>query len=391
MKLPKRYLYDQISKDLQKKMVFIGGPRQVGKTTLAQSFLKNYHDEHPGYLNWDLSEHKKRIKNREWPKNEKIIVFDEIHKFKNWRNLLKGHFDVLKNTHSFLITGSARLDHYRKGGDSLLGRYFYFRLHPYTLPELNADDSYNHDHKDSFKNIKDLFTFGGFPEPLIEKDFVTLKRWHRSRLSKLIKEDLRDLENVKDLDKIELLAEELPNKIGSPLSCTSLAQDLELDAKTVKRWIEILDSLYYSFRVSPYGTPKIRAVKKEQKLYLWDWSQIEDEGIRFENFVASHLLKYCHFHEDVFGERMELRYLRDSDKREVDFVIIKNKKPLFAVECKLNSNTLSPHIPYFKERTPIPKFYQVFLKNEPSKHERIISDDISILSFERLCEEVQLI
>ncbi|MBF0361454.1 MAG: ATP-binding protein [Oligoflexia bacterium] len=353
-------------------MVFLGGPRQVGKTTLSQTLLSKYYDGHPAYFNWDLEDHRNKIKKREWPKSEKLIIFDEIHKFKNWRNLLKGYYDTLKNTHSFLITGSARLDHYRKGGDSLLGRYFYYRLHPYSLSELGISN----------ENLQDLMTYGGFPEPLSEKNIRNLHRWHRMRLSKLIRTDLRDLENVKDIDKIELLAEELPRRIGSPLSLKSIAEYLEIDPKTVKSWIEILSSLYYSFQVAPYGAPKIRAVKKEKKLYLWDWSQIENEGVRFENLVASHLLKYCHHYEDVAGDKMELRYIRDTDKREVDFVVIKNKLPLFAVECKLKENSLSPHIPYFKNRTKIPRFYQVHM----DKSERQIEDGISIVPFVKFCE-----
>ena len=261
-------------------MVFLGGPRQVGKTTLAQKLIKNYHDGHPAYMNWDSDEDRKRVKERIWPKAEKLIVLDEIHKFKSWRNFVKGLYDTLKNTHSFLITGSARLDHFRKGGDSLLGRYHYYRLHPYSFPELGM------------KNLKDLFTFGGFPEALTEKNERELRRWHRTRMTRLVRIDLRDLENVTDLDKVELLAEELPRRVGSPLSVKSLAEDLEVDPKTAKRWIEILDSLYYCFQIAPFGSPKIRAVKKEQKLYLWDWSQIEDEGIRFENMMASQLLKF---------------------------------------------------------------------------------------------------
>lgn len=375
--LPTRTLTPFIKEDLKKKMVFLGGPRQVGKTTLAQSLIKTYHDEHPAYLNWDSEEDRKRIKSREWPKSEKIIVFDEIHKSKNWRNFIKGLYDTLKNTHSFLVTGSARLDHFRKGGDSLLGRYHYYRLHPYSLPELGM----------SSDNLKDLFKFGGFPEALSEKDDRTLRRWHRTRISRLVKTDLRDLENVKDLDKVELLAEELPRRVGSPLSVKSLSEDLEVDPKTTKRWLEMLDSLYYCFQIAPYGAPKIRAVKKEQKLYLWDWSQIEDEGIRFENMMACQLLKFCHFQEDVDGHKMELRYIRDTDKREVDFVVLKNKTPLFAVECKLKDQSASSHLYYFKERTKIPQFYQVCLEGT----EKQVIDGIMTTDFKKFCAHEKMI
>ncbi len=358
-------------------MVFIAGPRQVGKTTLSQSMIKNFHDEHPAYLNWDLAEHRQIIQKKEWPRSEPLVVFDEIHKLKTWRNLLKGIYDTLKNTHSFLITGSARLDVFRKSGDSLLGRYHLYRLHPYSLPELTNTQT----------NLKQLFRFGGFPESLAAKDETTLKRWHRQRVSHLIKSDLRDLEEIKQLDKIELLAHELPRRVGAPLSLRSLALQLECDSKTIKNWVTVLDRLYYSFRIAPYGAPKIKAVKKEQKLYLWDWSQIEDEGFRFENMVACHLLKYCHFHEDVYGENMELRYIRNDRGSEVDFVVLKNNKPLFAVEAKLNETNFSENLFYFAERTPIPKFYQVHLGTKSKS----ANDQIQLVGFEEFCRIERLV
>jgi len=372
-----RYLEPYIKEDLKSKMVFLGGPRQVGKTTLAQKLIHQYADEHPAYLNWDFDLHKQKIKNREWPKNEPLIVLDEIHKFKNWRNMVKGFYDTLKHTHSFLITGSARLDHFRKGGDSLLGRYHYYRLHPYSLPEVKND-------KDG---LVKLMKFGGFPEPYTLADERNLRRWHIQRLNRLIRTDLKDLEDVKDIDKIYSLAEELPNRVGSPLSINSLAKDIEADFKTIKRWLGILSSLYYSFEIAPFGSAKIRAVKKEQKLYMWDWSQVESEGLRFENMVASHLLKYCHFLEDVQGYKTELRFLRDTDKREIDFVVMKNKKPLFAVECKTGEKSVSPHLFYFKDRTTIPHFYQVHL----GKLHKQVDDRISVLPFESFCKEVGLV
>ena len=218
-------------------------------------------------------------------------------------------------------------------------------------------------------------------------DERNLRRWHNQRLDRLIRTDLRDWEDVKDLEKIYALAEEIPNRVGSPLSVNSLAHEIEADFKTIKRWLGILSSLYYSFQISPFGATKIRAVKKEQKIYLWDWSQIESPGVRFENMVASHLLKYCHFLEDVEGYKMELRFLRDTDKREVDFVVIKNKKPLFAVECKHGEKSVSPHLHYFKERTQIPHFYQVHM----GKSHKQVNDRISVLPFEAFCREVGLV
>jgi predicted AAA+ superfamily ATPase len=375
--LPTRIYLEPIKRDLQKKMVFVGGPRQVGKTTLATSLIKNYQDGHPAYLNWDHEETRQLIKKSLWSKDEPLIVLDEIHKRKGWQTFVKGIWDTWKNTQKFIITGSARLDIFRKGGDSLMGRYHYYRLHPFTLPEYG----------NTGKNLDTLFKFGGFPEPLLAGNETELRRWHLQRVSKLVRVDLRDIENVTDLDKVELLAETLLSRAGSGLSYRSLAEDLSVSDKTVRRWVDILDSLYYCYRIAPYGAPKIKAVKKTQKLYLWDWSMIEDKAARFENMVASHLLKLCDYWQDVEGFRSELRYIRDETGRECDFVVIKNKKPVFAVECKLSDTALAPSLEFFRSRLDIPKWYQVHLGTT----KRTIAPDLSILPFSEFCKTENLI
>ncbi|MBF0361585.1 MAG: ATP-binding protein [Oligoflexia bacterium] len=354
----KRYLVNDISKDLQKKMVFVGGPRQVGKTTMAFSLLKNGDEDHPAYLNWDYAENRKRMLNYELPdERERLIVFDEIHKYNGWRNLLKGFFDKHKRKRSFLITGSARLDYYRRGGDSLQGRYHYYRLHPFSLKELN--------NKANVDDMKCLLKFGGFPEPLFSSNEREWKRWQRERSSRIINDDLVNLEKVREISQLSLLASILPHKAASILSINSLREDLRVAFETAESWVQILENLYYCFRISPYGggnTCKLRLAQKEKKLYLWDWSLChENQGVLFENFVASHLLKYCHYLEDTEGDEMELLFLRDADKREVDFVVTKNKKPIFAIECKNSENNISPNIKYFSERTNIPVFYQLHM------------------------------
>ena len=373
-----RYLEPYISQDLGEKMVFLGGPRQVGKTTFSQALIRQYRDNHPAYLNWDNIEDRKKILSGEWPRKEKLIVLDEIHKFVKWRGLIKGFFDKLKNTHQFLITGSARLDFYRKGGDSLLGRYHYFRMHPLTLSELMRQKSQIIP-KDI---IARLLIFGGFPEPYLKQDSVNLKRWHRQRQERIIYSDIRDLENIKEISNIELLVNALPERVGSPLSRKNLAQDLQVDFKTVEKWITILENVYYCYRIAPYGPPKIKAVKKEQKLYFWDWSELDDPGAKWENLVASHLLKFCHFIEDTQGDKMELRFLRDLEGREIDFIVLKNKKPLFAVECKTGDKKVSPHLEYFAKRTAIPKFYQVH-QGEKSYS---VTDQVIVLPFSEFCK-----
>jgi len=204
-----------------------------------------------------------------------------------------------------------------------------------------------------------LFKLGGFPEPCLRGEERFWRRWQRERLQRVIYDDIRDLENIKEISLLELLASELPNRVGAPLSVKNLKEVLQVAHETVDRWINIFEKMYYCFRIPPYGARKVRAVKKEQKLYLWDWSIIPETGPRFENFIASHLLKYCHFVEDTEGFSMDLKFLRDTDKREVDFVVLKDGKPLFAVECKTGEKKINPALFYFMERTQIPRFYQV--------------------------------
>lgn len=351
MKILPRYIYDPVQNDLKRRMVFVGGPRQVGKTTFALTFLPEPDEAHPAYMNWDNLPARRSIQKGELPPNEKLIVFDEIHKFARWRNLVKGFYDTNQSRISFLITGSARLDYYSKGGDSLHGRYHYYRLHPFSPAELSPDPGP--------VDIQHLLKYGGFPEPCLRGEEKFWRRWQRERLQRVIYEDIRDLENLKEINLLELLAEELPHRVGAPLSVKNLREALEVAHETAERWIKVFERMYYCFRIPPYGALKIRAVKKEQKLYLWDWSLIMEQGPQFENFIASQLLKYCHYLEDTEGFKMDLRFLRDTDKREVDFVVLKENRPLFAVECKSGDKNISPSIYYFKQRTPIPKFYQV--------------------------------
>jgi len=345
-----RYPTRHIVDDLQRKMVFVGGPRQVGKTVLALSILQG-DENHPAYLNWDYFEDKRDILQGKLPSNQGLIVLDEIHKYKEWRNLVKGLYDKRKSTTSFLITGSARLDYYRKGGDSLQGRYHYYRLHPFSLCEVNTSPTK--------KDLDSLLKFGGFPEPFLSQSETQWKRWQRERLARVVKEDLVTLEQVKEISQLEVLSILLQEKVGSLLSINSLREDLSASHEAVDRWVKIFENLYYCFLLPPYGAKKINALKKDRKLFMWDWSLCKTPGARFENLVASNLLKYCHFIEDTQGDDMTLCYLRDKSKREVDFVVLKNSRPLFAVESKTGDDDVSKHIPYFAARTEIPVFFQV--------------------------------
>jgi hypothetical protein len=359
-------------------MAFVGGPRQVGKTTLALSLLGPKADElHPAYFNWDDPRAAARLRRVELPPREPLLVFDEVHKYARWRNLLKGIYDTEKSSRRIVVTGSARLDYYRKGGDSLANRYRYFRLHPFSLRELDETPSTSH--------LETLLRWGGFPEPLLRQDEAEHRIWQRDRLARVVREDLRDLERVREVSLVEHLVDLLPERVGTPLSIANLRQDLEVDHKTVDRWLTILENLYVCFRLAPFGSPRIRAVKKEKKLYLWDWSAVADPGARFENLVACQLLKYCHWVEDTEGFRMELRYLRDTDRREVDFVVLRGGRPQFAVECKTGERAISGAVRYAAERTPIPRFYQV---HRGERH--YATGKVTVLPFVEFCRELEL-
>lgn len=340
-----RYLFRQIERDLGRKMVFLGGPRQVGKTTLAKSLPGG----EKGYLNWDAAEHRERILRGRLPSSP-LWIFDEIHKHRPWRRLIKGLYDVREPKQRILVTGSARLDLYRHGGDSLQGRYHYLRLHPLSAAELGHSRA---------SELRDLLTLSGFPEPFWGGEAVEAKRWSRDYRERLIHGDVTSLERVQDLGSLELLVLRLPELVGSPLSINALREDLQVAHKTVANWLSILERLYAIFRLSPFGAPKIRAVRKEQKHYHFDWSLVRDDAARFENLVASHLLKWTHFEQDTKGRDIELSYFRDTDRREVDFVVTENRQPILLVEAKWGDGEVDRNLRYLKERFPRASAWQV--------------------------------
>ncbi|MFN0317254.1 MAG: ATP-binding protein [Burkholderiales bacterium] len=332
-----RYLQPHIERDLLRKMVFVGGPRQVGKTQLGRMLI-------PGeraYLNFDVATHREAILKGELPATQ-AWFFDEIHKYRGWRNYLKGLYDARLGK-QILVTGSARLDFYRFGGDSLQGRYFYFRLHPLSFAETGGR---------STADLGALLRLSGFPEPFLGGSETQARRWSLSYRERLIRDEVTSLESVSDIGKLELLALSLPARVGSPLAINSLREDLQTGHATVARWIEILERLYAIFRVPPFGTPILRAVKKEQKHYHFDWTVVGNMAARFENLVASHLLKWVHFQTDTQGHAVELRYFRDVDGREVDFVMTHDGKPVGFVECKWDDAEVSPSLRYLHQRFP---------------------------------------
>ncbi|MBI3442606.1 MAG: ATP-binding protein [Candidatus Sungbacteria bacterium] len=381
-----RYLHAMVRADLQEKMVFLGGPRQVGKTTFAR-FLGEQDYKTYAYLNWDNRQDRKDILEGKFPAGVGLVVFDELHKYKKWKNHIKGEFDTHKDRFHFLVTGSARLDMYRKGGDSLMGRYHYYRLHPFSsaevcgaraTPTVFQDLTFSEPDQPTNRAFVDLLEFGGFPEPFLKKDQQTLRRFHNERIDRLIKEDIRDIEQVRDLSALQVLVEILPSKVGSLLSLNALRGDLDVAHATVKTWMDILERFYYHFRIYPYASGAIKSLRKEPKMYLWDWSQVADTGPRLENMVASHLLKMVHFLHDAEGHKAELYFLRDIEGREVDFLITVNRKPWFAVEVKSGKEEISRPLAYFIDKLKIPFVYQLVRKtgvDYRKKNIRIMSVD----------------
>jgi hypothetical protein len=326
-------------------MVFVAGPRQVGKTTLARRLL----GRRAGYLNWDVPADRGAILRGELPPSS-FWALDEIHKYRLWRGFLKGLYDGRRPGQRILVTGSARLDYYRYGGDSLQGRYHLLRLHPLSAGELRLRGP---------AELRDLLRLGGFPEPFLGGDERQARRWSREYRDRLVREELASLERVTDLGRIELLMIRLPELVGSPLSLNALREDLQVSHATVANWVAMLERLYAMFRVAPFGAPRIRAVRKEQKHYHLDWSLVPGEPQRFENLVGAHLLKWVHFLQDTEGRPVELRYFRDVDGREVDFVVVEGRRPTHLVECKWDDAPVDRGLRYLKARFPAAEAWQV--------------------------------
>jgi uncharacterized protein len=367
--LKERYLTGAVADDLHEKMVFVGGARQVGKTTFATDLLGRRFRS-PAYFNWDSRADRRSILDSRWPGDAELIILDEIHKHRGWKNLIKGEYDKLKDTYKFLVTGSARLDVVRRGGDSLQGRYHYYRLHPFSLPELAGRGALPEPFKEipisetaSRSEFEALLEFGGFPEPLFKQSDRFLRRWHNEKIERMFRDDIVSIEQVRDLGRMKLLSDLLPERVGSLFSTNSAREDLESGFKAVSHWLVVLESFYYHFRIRPFVHRWIRSIKKEPKLYLWDWSEVPDPAARFENMIAGHLLKLCHFLYDRDGLRAELSFLRDVDKKEVDFLVTVDRKPWFAVEAKLSDENVSTNLRYFLDKLKIPFAYQVIRKS----------------------------
>lgn len=352
-------IYNKLLKDHffhEKNMAFVAGPRQSGKTTTA----RQYDTKHTSYWNWDDVDDRKEMRNSQqqfknslvtrFPK-QGVLVLDEIHKYSKWRNWLKGFYDKFGCDYKIIVTGSAHFNIFRRGGDSLLGRYYLYRHHPLSLGEIGGA-AFEHE---LFRKVKidddaykSLWRFGGFPAPFLAQRQTSHKKWLKTRTDLLIQQDLRDMSRIEDIAGIEKLVILLRERAGGILNLQHLALDLDVSHDTVKRWVIFLQNLYYCFLVPPYSSNVARALKKMPKLFLWDWSEIENSGARFENLIASHLLKSVHYWTDTGIGNYDLFYIRDKEKREIDFLVTCERQPFMLVECKLSDNQISPALRHYQ-------------------------------------------
>ncbi|MEI8054481.1 MAG: ATP-binding protein [bacterium] len=338
-----RTLTSHIKKDLDKKIVFISGPRQVGKTTLTKSLGFNY-----DYFNYDQASNRAILKNYSWDRSKDIIIFDELHKMNQWKRWLKGIYDTEGIRPRLLVTGSSKLETYKKVGDSLAGRYFQYRLHPFDLKEVRN----LYTKEEAFKR---LWECSGFPEPFIDGSKIFYHRWKRSHSDIIIRQDLLDIQAVQDIQAIETLIELLQTNIGSTVSYSNLARVLEKDAKTIKQWLQLLENLYVIFKVTPYHKKIARSLLKEPKYYFYDCAQAtKEDGLKLENIVACSVLKELHRLEDMLGasKTTKLHFLRTKDGREIDFLVVINGNPYCLIEVKWADNEPSKHFSYFEKYFP---------------------------------------
>ena len=334
-----------ILKDLAKKMVFLVGPRQVGKTWLAKDIAKSFNNT--VYLNYDRAEDRKIIEAETWLESTELVILDEVHKMSHWKNYLKGIYDTKPEHLRILVTGSARLDAFRQAGDALSGRVFMHRLMPFSPAELKP-----------MPIAQDMARFlerGGFPEPFLTEDLIEANRWRQQYFDSLIREDIFDFDNIQNIKAIRLVLELLRSKVGSPVSYKSIAEDINVSPNTIKKYIKILEALYIIFIITPFSKNIARSLLKEPKIYFFDTGLVKgDVGPRLENFVAVCLLKHVYAKYDYAGENYALNYLRTKDGLEVDFAIAHDENIEQIIEVKHANKDLSKSLLVFHKKYNLP-------------------------------------
>lgn len=372
----KRYCENFILEDLSKKMVFIGGPRQVGKTTISKNLCEQLNSKCI-YYNWDVEEDRRAILNKKWLENVPLVIFDELHKYPRWKQWIKGVYDSKPAGQEFLVTGSARLDVYKRGGDSLMGRYHYWRLHPFTLDELPSNLSCE-------ESYARLLTLGGFPEPFLSGDEREARRWRRERFDRILKEDVRDLDNIKNIQLLSIFTDALRMRVGSMIKLSNLAHDLEISPATAKVWLELVEKMYIAFSIKPFIRDIQRSILKPPKVYFFDNADIlnDDAGAKLENLVATTLLKRLHFIEDYFGYKCSLHYIRDKDNREIDFAVVVNNILEFLIEVKLSDDNISSSLKYYTQKLKPKQAVQIVgnLKNSYHKDNILVTNPIEFFN-----------
>jgi predicted AAA+ superfamily ATPase len=342
----KRYLDERVRQDLQKKMVVLTGPRQVGKTTLSRLLMEELAGAQ--YLNYDVAAHRSVMLAQSWRTSAPLLVLDEIHKMRDWKNWLKGVADGRAPEQQLLVTGSARMDTFRQSGESLAGRYFRLRLHPLSVREW-AEQSQALPHA----ALTHLLERGGFPEPALAASNDDAQRWRNDYFAGLVREDVLEFSRLQEVNAMRLFAEMLRSRVGSPLSLASIGRDLNLSPVTLAKYLDILEALFIVFVLRPWHRNIARATLQAPKVYFYDTGLVlGDDGLRFENLVACHLLKNVQWQQDTRGAPVDLHYIRTKDEAEVDFCLSSADTLTHLVECKLSDSKPHRALARFAEQWP---------------------------------------